>query len=239
MWGVLCAQVAGLGSIQFRNWNCSSIPIPILEFELELKLVELKMELELKTQELELKTGIVNFLQLLPEHLLVNQQFPNFSFNRGHNLPCDWLLMQQGLSCNRLEQTITSECSTFHMAPHIYRFSCTRTRLCHGPWYSLVLYLGGTIRDQWAVASAIGTGFYKLLSVFAKLYPPHMPQFYMPTIGNHQNNSKIAPINFNLVRFPLGKPPGFGFIANFSAVDTRVIETRDTQSVPHHNWYDC
>ena len=28
-------------------------------------------------------------------HLLVNQQFPNFSFNRGHNLPCDWLLMQQ------------------------------------------------------------------------------------------------------------------------------------------------
>ena len=36
------------------------------------------------------------FLQLLPQHLLVNQQFPNFSFNRGHNLPCDWLLMQQG-----------------------------------------------------------------------------------------------------------------------------------------------
>ena len=38
------------------------------------------------------------FLQLLPHHLLVNQQFTNFSFNRGHNLPCDWLLMQQGLS---------------------------------------------------------------------------------------------------------------------------------------------
>ena len=50
----------GLGSIQFRNWNCRSIPIPIPE--LELKLVELKMELELKTLELELelelKTGI-------------------------------------------------------------------------------------------------------------------------------------------------------------------------------------
>ena len=29
------------------------------------------------------------FLQLLPQHLLVNQQFPNFSFNRGHNFPCD------------------------------------------------------------------------------------------------------------------------------------------------------
>ena len=57
----------GLGSIQFRNWNCSSIPIPIpeLELELELKLVELKMELELKTLELELelelKTGIEFF----------------------------------------------------------------------------------------------------------------------------------------------------------------------------------
>ena len=56
---------SGLGSIQFRNWNCSSIPIPIpeLELELELKLVELKMELELKTLELELelKTGIEFF----------------------------------------------------------------------------------------------------------------------------------------------------------------------------------
>ena len=54
---------AGLGSIQFRNWNCRSIPIP--ELELELKMVELKMELELKTLELELelelKTGIEFF----------------------------------------------------------------------------------------------------------------------------------------------------------------------------------
>ena len=54
----------GLGSIQFRNWNCSSIPIP--ELELELKLVELKMELELKSLELELelelKTGIEFFV---------------------------------------------------------------------------------------------------------------------------------------------------------------------------------
>ena len=90
----------GLGSIQFRNWNCSSIPIPIpeLELELELKLVELKMELELKTLELELelelKTGI-EFLQLLPQQLLVSQPFPTFSVNRGgHNLSCDWLYMQ-------------------------------------------------------------------------------------------------------------------------------------------------
>ena len=86
MCGVLCGQVAGLGSIQFRNWNCSSIPIP--ELEVELKLLELKMDLQLKTLELQLKTGFV-FLQLLPQHLPVNQQFPIFSFNRGHNLPCD------------------------------------------------------------------------------------------------------------------------------------------------------
>ena len=25
----------------------------------------------------------------------LNQPFPNFSFNRGHNLSCDWLFMQQ------------------------------------------------------------------------------------------------------------------------------------------------
>ena len=93
MCGVLCGQVAGLESIQFRNWNCSSIPIPILELELELKLVELKMELELKILELELE---LNFLQLLPQHLLVNQQFPKVWFDRGHNLPCDWFLVQQG-----------------------------------------------------------------------------------------------------------------------------------------------
>ena len=37
----------------------------------------------------------MNFLQLLPQHLLVDQPFPNFSFNRGHDLSCDWLLMQQ------------------------------------------------------------------------------------------------------------------------------------------------
>ena len=38
----------------------------------------------------------LNFLQMLPQQLLVNQPFPNFSFNRGgHNLSCDWLLMQQ------------------------------------------------------------------------------------------------------------------------------------------------
>ena len=62
VWCIVSASGAGLGSIQFRNWNCSSIPIPIRELELELKMVELKMELELNTLELELKTRIEFFV---------------------------------------------------------------------------------------------------------------------------------------------------------------------------------
>ena len=116
-------------------------------------------------------------------------------------------------------ETIASECSTFYMAPHIYGFSCTGTGSRHGPWHSLVLFLGGTIGDQWAVDSAIGTGFYELLSVFAKFYPPHMPQFYMPTISNHRNNSKLAPISHYLVPISTGiqwQSPAFGgFICYF------------------------
>ena len=37
--------------------------------------------------------------------------------------------------------------------------------------------------------SAIGSGFYKLLSVFAKLYAPHILYY---NIGNHRNNCKTA-----------------------------------------------
>ena len=95
-----------------------------------------------------------------------------------------------------------------------------------GPWNSLVLYLCVTIGAQWAVDSAIGTGFYKLLSVFAKLYPPHMPQFYMPTICNHRNNSKIAPISHYLVPTSTGKALALvASYAIFSAVDTRHRDT--------------
>ena len=78
---------------------------------------------------------------------------------------------------------------------HIWILICTWTGSPRGMWNSLVLYLGGTIGAQWAVDSAIGTGFYKLLSGFANLYTPHMTQSYRPTIGNHRNNSKRAPIS--------------------------------------------
>ena len=40
---------------------------------------------------------------------------------------------------------MASECSTSHMTPHIYWFLCTRKGSRHGPWNSLVLYLGEII----------------------------------------------------------------------------------------------
>ena len=87
MCGVLCGKVAGLGSIQFRNWNCNR----------NWNWWNWKWNWNWRLWNWNWKPEL-NFLQLLPQHLLVNQQFPIFSFNRGHNLPCDWLLMQQGLS---------------------------------------------------------------------------------------------------------------------------------------------
>ena len=72
-------------------------------------------------------------------------------------------------------------CSSSHMALHIY-------------WFP--------IRVQAAIDSAIGAGFYKLLSVFAKSHTPHMPKFYMPTFGNHRNNSKTVPLSLYFVRLP-------------------------------------
>ena len=62
-----------------------------------------------------------------------------------------------------------------HGTAHIRFLICTSTGSHHGPGNSLVLHIGGTLGVQWAVDSTIGTGFYKLLSVPAKLYTPHMP----------------------------------------------------------------
>ena len=42
-------------------------------------------------------------------------------------------------------EAIASECSTSHMAPHIYWFLCTWTGSHHGPCNSLLSYLGETI----------------------------------------------------------------------------------------------
>ena len=55
-------------------------------------------------------------------------------------------------------------------------------------------------RSSASLDSAIGTGFYKLLLVFAISYTLCMPKFYMPTLINHRNNSKTAPISLYFVR---------------------------------------
>ena len=125
-----------------------------------------------------------------------------------------------------LSEAIASESSTIHRAPHICGFFYAHGK---GPVVdreTVFLYLGVTIGAQWAVDSAIGTGFYKLLSVFAKLYPPHMLQFYMPTIGNHRNNSKIAPISHYSVPTSIGKALALvSSYAIFSVEDTRHRDT--------------
>ena len=104
MCGVLCGQVAGLGSIQFRNWNCCSIPIQFWNWNWNWWI---ENGIWIEDSEIRIENPELNFLELLPQHLLVNQQFPNFSFNRGHNLPCDWLLMQQGLSSWNITPMLT------------------------------------------------------------------------------------------------------------------------------------
>ena len=80
--------------------------------------------------------------------------------------------------------------------------------------------------DHWSSASlysAIGTGFHKLLSVFALLYTLHMSKFYMPILVNHRNNIKATPINLYLFGFQQAGKPVFVYIsAIFSAVHTYV-----------------
>ena len=113
---------------------------------------------------------------------------------------------------------------------HVRNLISTWTGSHRGPRNSLLLFLGGTVGAQWAFDSAIGTGFYKLLSVFANLYTPHMTQFYMPTFCDNRNNSKQRPLVFILVRYPFGNP-WLRWLqwANFSVEDTHVIRTRDTE----------
>ena len=70
-----------------------------------------------------------------------------------------------------------------------------------------LLYFGGTIGAQWAVNSAIGTGFYRLLSVLAKLYT------CLNFICQH---SAIAETTAESCGF-------IGISAIFSMIDTREI----------------
>ena len=82
------------------------------------------------------------------------------------------------------------------------------------------LYLGEIIGVSASLDSAIGTGFYKLLSVFAILYMLRMSKFYMPTLINHQKNSKTVPISLYFVQVSSW---GSCLSAIFSVVNTYAV----------------
>ena len=89
----------GLGSIQFRNWNCGSIHIPIPKLELELKLVELKMELETLELELELKTGIEFFATAIAAITTVKCHYNACHYNANASLTRSILGSQTAPTC--------------------------------------------------------------------------------------------------------------------------------------------
>ena len=91
-------------------------------------------------------------------------------------------------------EAIASECSTSHMAPHMYWFLCTRTGFRHRLWNSLHLYVQAA-STQWL---ALGfTSCYRFSSYYTRF---GMSKFYMSTFINHRNNSKTAPISIYFVR---------------------------------------
>ena len=56
-------------------------------------------------------------------------------------------------------EAIATDCSTSHMAQHIYWFLCMRAGSRHGPWNSLPLYLGETIGVQPASTRQLALDF--------------------------------------------------------------------------------
>ena len=92
---------------------------------------------------------------------------------------------------------------------HSDSFICTRTRSCHGPWNSLETNLRETIGVLPALESAIGSGFYKLLSVFAKLYAPHIPIFYITILAIIETIVKQRSFAFIYLALTLSDQPYF------------------------------
>ena len=75
---------------------------------------------------------------------------------------------------------------------HSLTTTCPPTGSRDRLWNCLYVYLGETIGVSASLDSAIGTQFYKLLSVFDILYTPHMRKFYMPTLGNRRTALFLA-----------------------------------------------
>ena len=90
---------SGLGSIQFRNWNCISIPIPDYGMGIEIGGIENGIGIENRN-------WFFCNCSVLPWQLLINQPFSNFSFNRGgHNLTFSllnkWMISWLGLKLSQ------------------------------------------------------------------------------------------------------------------------------------------
>ena len=68
-------------------------------------------------------------------------------------------------------EAIASECSTIHMAPHICGFFNAHGKVPTVDRQTVFLYLGVTISAQWAVDSAIGTGFLQAPIGFRQIIP--------------------------------------------------------------------
>ena len=100
-------------------------------------------------------------------------------------------------------------------APHstwsayIWTLICTWTGWRHGPWNSLVTNLLQTIGVLPDIDSAIGSGFYKLLSVFAKLYVPHIPIFYITISTITKTTVKQCSFAFIWLALTLSDQPYF------------------------------
>ena len=106
-------------------------------------------------------------------------------------------------------------------------------RVPHGPWNSLLLYLGETIGVQPASTRRLAQDFTSFcrFSPYNK-YMIHMSKFYMPTFVNHWNNRKTAPISLYFVRLStLGKRVFVYISTIFNAANTYVTPHRIVCSI--------
>ena len=169
------------------------VKIPIVFGTIDLKL---QGQIELKSQNL----PHFELVRTISHHQL-KSVFPNFGQNMHLStvkVPIDFGLDWPWCSVSFL---ISNLFILPKFAPHysfasvcIYLVRPSQVSAAHSTWHRTytdsfmyadsvapwtvkqsILYLGGTIGVQWAVDSAIGTGFYKVPSVLVKLDTPHMP----------------------------------------------------------------
>ena len=91
--------------------------------------------------------------------------------------------------------------------------TCTPTGSRHGPWNSCMFWWEH--QSSASLDSAIGTGFYKLLSVFDILYTPYMPKFICQHSAIIETTVKQRPLAFVSFEFQQGRAPASSTSALF------------------------